>query len=174
MPSPVPFSRNNTVPSGYPAVSLQLTSLDVYVATCTPASDPTQDPTWGDFTIQPCLAVESLYFGSTLGGMSTAKLRLVPGQPLNSATQRVEAIDPLDHGDRVIIAMGGSQSLSGSTAPAEPRWAGYCVGGAINIDSDKEGITYKLVGPEWLWGEDGNKRVPDAGGGAGAVESVVG
>ena len=144
MAKPVPFSRNNSTPDSDTPVSITLKPLDVWVAPCTANSDPTKPPTWGSFEKQPSLQVDTLYFGSTLGGMSTAALRLAPGQPIDGKTDRVEGIDPLGHGDRVIIAMGD-----------EPRWAGYCVGGAITIDVQHEGISYRLVGPEWIWGEDG-------------------
>ena len=153
------FSRNNTAATGTVAVACP--RFVVRVAKCQAASDPTQPPTWGEFQDRPVLAVDRLFFGSTAAGMSAATLHLAPGAPLNSPTERIEDIDPLGHGDRVIVSI----RPPGSNGGDEPRWAGYCVGGAITIDAGREGIAYRLVGPEWLWGDgaDGGAAIPVAG-----------
>lgn len=105
--------------------------------------DCTLPPSWGAFADEPRLKFLGAFCGSSIGGMSYAKLRLAAGAPYT--TGDIENEDPLAQGDRVIVCL---RELGGD----RPIWAGYMVQSQIVIAENGESIVYRCAGPEWLWG----------------------
>jgi hypothetical protein len=103
--------------------------------------NPDQPPSWGAFLIEPSLKFLSAFCGSSVAGMSHARLQWVAGQPVDDPDARIETVANLNIGDRVIIAAG-----------ERPIFGGYCVSAQIQVEGSRETIIYSLAGPEWFWG----------------------
>lgn len=118
-------------------------------------------PTFGDFAVDDRLRFREAFIGSSVVGMSHAKIDLAVGETRDSMS--VEACGTvLKRGDRVLI--GSYTTADRLDSGVNWFWAGYCV--ALNMTiGEKESVSYRLLGPEWLWG---------GGQGAGALKVVRG
>lgn len=98
------------------------------------------DPTWGAFAANGRLKFFDALESSSLSGPSSAKLTAATGLPAFDQVD-VEASAMIGKGDRVIIVQSGTGIF-----------AGYMIAGELDIQANREGLLYRLMGPEWLWG----------------------
>ena len=105
-------------------------------------------PTYGAFAVEKRLKVLDCFVGSSIVGMSFARLELVLGEPTTSIN--VEDLGSvLSRGDRVLI---GVRDAAYPATTYRWVWAGYCTRVQLTIGANEQCI-YRCMGPEWLWGE---------------------
>jgi hypothetical protein len=108
--------------------------------------DITKPPKYGSFQYEPRLRVLDIFMGSSVAGQSYAKLAIASGDPVSKQVDPENADEVLSCGDR--IAMGFREGSN-----VRWRFAGYVTIAAILIQDDNEQLTYKVVGPEWPFGD---------------------
>ena len=126
-------------------LTVDVGEFDVYTAAVENGDDPTVDPTWDGWKIRPELKFLGAFYGSSIAGMSYAKIKLAPGAP-EFTNDDVEEYSNLNIGDRVCIVQSG-------TGSDNILFAGYCLGGRIEISGSAEALHFRIVGPEWIWGD---------------------
>lgn len=130
--------------SGSP-LTVNVGTFVVGVATVQPADDPTKDPSWGNWQQRPELKFLGAFYGSSVAGMSYAKVKLAPGAPQYPNVD-VEQYSLLNVGDRVCILQVGTGSTN-------ILFSGYCLEGRIEISDKGESLVFRIAGPEWIWGD---------------------
>lgn len=110
--------------------------------------------TFGDWQIEPRLTCVSIFYGSSVGGQSYARLEAVTGEP---ATAQVDVEDSgfLLMGDRVCVGLFEPSGF-------RPLFAGYMVQAQVQLADNSERLTFRLAGPEWAWGAAGKNAGADA------------
>lgn len=112
-------------------------------------------PTYDKFTRDNRLRFENAQVASSNVGQSYAVLSLASGKPFNPQIDVEYADEVASIGDRVMIGLD-------SEGGPEWKFAGYLVTGSMLIDR-QETFTYRVAGPEWIWG-----------GGDGAYWQIIG
>jgi hypothetical protein len=118
------------------------------------AADSTGDtvfdiPTYGAFAITDRIRFVEAFVGSSVVGMSYARLEAALGGP--DADVSVEAAGTiLSRGDRVLI---GVYRQKPPTSNISWFFAGYCTRLQIVIGERQEKVVWRIRGPEWIWGE---------------------
>jgi hypothetical protein len=79
-------------------------------------------------------------------GLSYATIRLVTGLPATDQLDVEYAEQAMAIGDRVLIGLQKDNGIAW-------QFAGYVTTGSMLIDGAAESFTYRILGPEWLWGE---------------------
>lgn len=146
-------------------LSIEVPPFQVYVSKVdwpNDAIDPHKLPEYGTWKIEKRLQVLDIFKASSIVGHSYAKLKLVSGVPFETQVDPENAEKVLGLGDRVAIG------YVDKTATGGIRWlfAGYSTVAALLIDNKAESVTYKIAGPEWIWGDKSE--------GAGAFRQIVG
>ncbi len=128
-------------------LSVDAGSYDVYVATCVPNNDPTADPKWNDWKRQPAVRFDGCFYGSSVVGMSYAKVSVINAPPVVKTQVNVENDATINVGDRVaiVVVVGNSTNCI---------FQGYATGGSILIDEKAERLSFHIAGPEWIWGAE--------------------
>lgn len=120
--------------------SMSVTVLPYAIRVSVATPNGAGDPTWSAFALDGRLKFREALLSSSPAGPSTAKLSAATGEPA-SAQVDVEASAMIGKGDRVTISQGASTFF-----------AGYMVTGELDVEANREGLLYRLVGPEWIWG----------------------
>jgi hypothetical protein len=112
---------------------------------------PGANPTWGEFEEEPRLKVIEMFRGSSIAGQSYATVQFVPAPPDGDG-------DILDVEDAGTVLLPGMRVRICVGDDDTPRciWAGYAVRVSLSIAEGQENATWRLAGPEWLWGAEGN------------------
>jgi hypothetical protein len=111
---------------------------------------PGESPEWGDFEEEPRLKVVEMFRGSSVAGQSYATVTFVPAPPDTAG----DALDVEDTGEVLLPGMR-VRICVGETTP-RCIWAGYVVRASLSIGESMESATWRLAGPEWFWGAEGN------------------
>jgi hypothetical protein len=135
----------DTQPSDSP-LSVDVPPMAVYVARIKANADPTANPTWGSFRLEPRLKVLEISKGSSLSGPSHASLQFVPGAPLTADDEFIEDSVPLGQGDRVLIGIGRGSDI-------RYLFAGTVTQAHLVVSATNETETVHIRGPEWAWGQ---------------------
>ena len=124
-------------------VSVEVAPFTFMVSRVTPPATDGAPPTWQPFGPETRLKLLGIFYGSSIGGPSYARLRAVTGAPVSDQIDP-ERVGILLPGDRVIISQN-----------KQPLFGGYMVQGELGIEDDAETLQYRLAGPEWAWGAGG-------------------
>lgn len=106
-----------------------------------------KEPSYENFSREMRLSVLEVGGSSSLVGPSTATLAAATGLPYTPQIDVENSGQILWPGDRV------SLGLRRVGAQIEFLFSGYCVSSGIAIDPESESMTYRIVGPEWVWGD---------------------
>jgi hypothetical protein len=115
----------------------------VMVSRVSAGGDPTQQPSWGNWQDEPRLRVLDVLKSTSIVGHSFAKVQLITGRPNDRQIDPENGSQVLWLGDRIALGIGS-------------RWifCGYCVIAQLLVDDRSEHLTYRIAGPEWLWGSE--------------------
>jgi hypothetical protein len=131
-------------------LSVEVGRFVVMRAKVVPNENPILPPTWGSWSEEKRLKFTGAFQGSTVAGMSYATLTLAPfsvtGRGSGSKDVRMENIGAMEQGDRIAVGV-----LTGNL-PINWIFAGYQTQGSIQVSDRAESLTFRIVGPEWVWG----------------------